>query len=123
MLHAGAECEMVLKTDVVDEHLNKLIDVCYKYEVTHVFPTLSKLVKRFLTIENCCDYFICATEFGLDNNCADYISSYITREWAKVINTNGFMCLAHTHAFLAVELVRLEEEERKRKYIYMYRGC
>jgi hypothetical protein len=86
--------------------------MCYKYEVTHVFPTLSKLVKRSLTIENCCGYFVYATEFGLDDNCANYISSYIGREWGKVIRSDGFMDLAYTHPLLAVQLVRLEEAER-----------
>jgi hypothetical protein len=112
MLYAGAECEMVLQNDVMDKHLNNLINMCYKYEVTHVFPTLSKLVKRSLTIENCCGYFVCATEFGLDDNCADHISSYIKTEWGKVIRSDGFMDLAYTHPMLAVQLVRLEEAER-----------
>ena len=115
MLYAGAECEMVLKNDVVDKHLNNLISMCYKYEVTHVFPTLSKLVKRFLTIEKCCGYFVCATEFGLDDNCANYISSYITTEWGQVIGTDGFMDLAHINPVLAVQLVRLQGEEKVAK--------
>jgi len=68
-------------------------------------------VKRFLTIKNCCDYYVCATEFGLDDNCADHISSYITKRWGQVIRTDGFMCLAHTHPVLVVQLVRLEREE------------
>ena len=107
MLYVGAECEMVLKNDVVDKHLNKLINVCYKYQVIDVFHTLSKLVKSFLTIENCCGYFVCATEFRLEDNCANYISSYITTKWGRVIGTDGFMDLAHTHPMLAVQLVRL----------------
>lgn len=113
MLHAGEECEEVLKDDVVDKHLNELINMCYMYEVTHVYPTLSKLVTYCVTIENCCGYLSCASKFDLQDSCADYISRYITRQFSQVVRTNGFMWLAQAHPMLAVELVRLEIEERK----------
>lgn len=109
---AGAECEMVLKKDVVDKHLHELIKVCHKYEVTHVFPTLSTLVKSVLTIENCCDYIGCTVDFcPNDIKCTSYLLDYIELNFRRVVHTDGFRCLAHTHPDLVVLLVQWNTSE------------
>ena len=108
MLCAGADCEKVLKREVVNKHLLELIKVCHKYEVSHVFPTLSKLVKSALTVENCCDYYKCIIDFRpvFDHGCANYIYNFIRNKFGEVVKTNSFMRLAHTHPVREVALVR-----------------
>ena len=90
------------------KHLHELIKVCHKYEVSHVFPTLSKLVKCTLTVENCCDYYKWTIDFPpvIDDWCASDISNFFRKKFSEVVDTDGFMRLAHTHPVLEVELVR-----------------
>ena len=108
MLCAGSNCEKVLKREFVDKHLPELIKVCHKYEVSHVFSTLSKLVKSVLTVENCCDYYKWTMAFPpvIDDECASYISNFFRKKFGEVVDTDGFMRLAHTHPMLEVALVR-----------------
>lgn len=103
---AGADCEMVMKKDVLKKHLHELLRVCHKYEVTHVFPTLYAVVKSVLTIENCCDYYRCTADCCPNDECTASIFNYIMMFFGQVIHTNGFMRLAHTHPGLVVQLVR-----------------
>ena len=108
MFCAGAHCEKVLKREFVDKHLPELIKVCHKYEVSHVFPTLSTLVKSVLTVENCCDYYKWTIDFPpvIDDGCASYISNFFRKKFGEVVDSDGFMRLAHTHPVLEVALVR-----------------
>ena len=108
MFCAGADCEKVLKREFVDKHLPELIEVCHKYEVSHVFPILSALVRSALTVENCCDYFKWAIDFPpvINNGCASYISNFIGQKFVEVVDTDGFMHLAQAYPMKTVKLVR-----------------
>ena len=108
MFCAIADCEKVLKREFVDKHLPELIKVCNMYRVSHVFPTLSALVKSVLTVENCCNYYKWAFDFPpvIDDGCFFYMSDFIRKKFGEVVDTNGFMRLAKSYPFAAVILVR-----------------
>ena len=114
MFGAGRDCEKVLYGEFVDKHLPELIEVCHKYEVTHVFPTLSALVGSALTVENCCDYYKCAIDFPtvINDVCTCYILNFFGKNYVGVVDTDGFMRLAQTDPVAAVKLVRRNKHRR-----------